>query len=212
MTNELIDRLTQDLKPSRPGAVGARLALATMFGAAAALLGVLLLLGPRPDLATAVTSMMFWMKDVYALAIAVVGVMSVERIARPTGRPGRRLAWLAAPVLLIGVAAAVQIARTPVAGLRHLVMGGSAAVCPWLIAAVSVPLFIALMAAVRSLAPTRLRLAGALTGLTAGGVAAAAYGLHCGETGAPFVAIWYSLGILAPCALGALTGPRLLRW
>jgi hypothetical protein len=29
---------------------------------------------------------------------------------------------------------------------------------------------------------------------------------------APFLAIWYLLGMLIPTALGALLGPRLLRW
>jgi hypothetical protein len=29
---------------------------------------------------------------------------------------------------------------------------------------------------------------------------------------APFLAIWYLLGMLIPTLLGALLGPRLLRW
>ncbi len=212
MTDDLIDRLARDLKPVRPEAVRNRLVLAVAAGSIVAVAGVWLFLGPRSDLIRALTSMMFWMKLAYTVAFAVVGALCVERIARPTGRPGLRLAWLAAPVLLIGVATMVQIAKAPAGGVRTLVMGGSAALCPWLIATVSAPLFLALMWAMRSLAPTRLRLAGALTGLTAGGLAASIYSLHCGETGAPFVAIWYSLGILAPCVVGALTGPRLLRW
>jgi hypothetical protein len=85
-------------------------------------------------------------------------------------------------------------------------------VCPWYIAATSGPLLIALIWAVRGLAPTRLRLTGALVGLTAGGFGALVYCLHCPEVGAPFLAIWYSIGILIPCAIGALVGPRLLRW
>jgi hypothetical protein len=48
--------------------------------------------------------------------------------------------------------------------------------------------------------------------LTAGGAGAAVYALHCPESGAPFVAIWYSMGILLACGLGALLGPRVLRW
>jgi hypothetical protein len=212
MTDDLIDRLAQDLKVSRPGALSSRLALAVTIGALVGLAGVLLLLGPRADLATAVTSMMFWMKLAYTGAIGAVGVICVERISRPAGRPGRRLAWLAAPALVIGVAALAQIVRAPAGAFGRLVMGNSASSCSWLIAAASIPLFVVLMWAVRGLGPTRLRLAGALTGLTAGGVAASIYCLHCDESGAPFVAIWYSLGILAPCAVGALTGPRLLRW
>jgi hypothetical protein len=68
------------------------------------------------------------------------------------------------------------------------------------------------MLALRSLAPTRLRLAGTAAGLAAGAVGASVYQLHCPELAAPFLGTWYVLGILAPAALGALIGPRLLRW
>jgi hypothetical protein len=62
------------------------------------------------------------------------------------------------------------------------------------------------------MAPTRLRATGAVIGLAAGGISAALYSLHCPEAGASFVLTWYTLGILAPALLGALLGPRLLRW
>jgi hypothetical protein len=64
----------------------------------------------------------------------------------------------------------------------------------------------------RQLAPTRLRLAGAGAGLLAGALGATVYGLHCPETGAAFVATWYSLGVATWAAIGAALGPRLLRW
>lgn len=212
MTDDLIDRLAQDLKPARKGVVAARLALGVAMGLAVSLAGVALTLGLRPDFAQATASRMFWMKLAYAGAYAALGVFCVDRIARPAGRARRRLPWLAVPVVAIVVAAALQMAHTPAAAMRDLVMGHSAMVCPWIIVATSIPLFLALTWAVRGLAPTRLRLAGALVGLTAGGFGALVYCLHCSEVGAPFVAIWYSLGILVPCLLGALLGPRLLRW
>jgi hypothetical protein len=85
-------------------------------------------------------------------------------------------------------------------------------VCPWLIAACAAPIFLALVWALRGLAPTRPRLAGAAAGLAASGLGAAVYAVHCAEPGGAFVLIWYSLGILLPTAVGALIGPRLLRW
>lgn len=36
--------------------------------------------------------------------------------------------------------------------------------------------------------------------------------LHCTEMQAPFLAVWYVLGILIPTGAGALLGSRLLRW
>ena len=212
MTEDLIARLSSDLRPARKGAVGRRLALALAVGLAVSLVGVLLSLRLRPDYPQALSSRMFWMKLAYAGAYATVGVFCVERLARPAGAAGSRLRWLAAPALAIGLIAVLQLARAPAAQVRHLVMGNSAMVCPWFIAATSAPLLIALIWAVRGLAPTRLRLAGALVGLTAGAFGAMIYCLHCPEVGAPFVAIWYSLGILVPCVIGALAGPRLLRW
>jgi hypothetical protein len=212
MTEDLIDRLSRDLRPARKGVVATRLSLAVAVGLAVSLAGVALSLGLRPDFARAMASRMFWMKLAYAGAYAAVGVLCVERIARPAGAPGSRLRWLAAPVLGIAVAAALQMARTPRPQMREMVMGHSAMICPWFIAATSVPLLVALIWALRGLAPTRLRLAGALVGLTAGGFGALIYCLHCPEVGAPFVAVWYSLGILIPCLVGALLGPRMLRW
>jgi len=38
------------------------------------------------------------------------------------------------------------------------------------------------------------------------------YSLHCPEMEAPFIGFWYLLGMLIPTAVGALLGPRLLRW
>ena len=212
MSEDLIDRLSRDLRPTPQGAVAGRLALALAVGFAVALAGVTLTLGLRADLARAASSRMFWMKLAYAGAYATVGLLCVERLVRPAGAAGGRLRWLAAPAAVIILLAILQVARTPASQVRHLVMGHSAMICPWIIAATSAPLLIALIWAVRGLAPTRLRLAGALVGLTAGAFGALIYCLHCPEVGAPFVAIWYSLGILVPCAIGALAGPRLLRW
>jgi hypothetical protein len=85
-----------------------------------------------------------------------------------------------------------------------LILGHTAGVCPFLIALIAAPLLIALLCVMRSLAPTRLRWAGS--------VGALVYTLHCPELAAPFLAIWYLLGMLIPTAIGAWLGPRLLRW
>jgi hypothetical protein len=36
--------------------------------------------------------------------------------------------------------------------------------------------------------------------------------LHCPELGAPFIAVWYVIGMFIPALAGALLGPRVLRW
>lgn len=82
--------------------------------------------------------------------------------------------------------------------------------CLLKIVLLSVPVFAGVLWAFRQLAPTRLRLAGLLAGLTAGSAAATIYALYCPETTATFLVS--SLGILAIGLIGALSGPRLLRW
>jgi hypothetical protein len=77
---------------------------------------------------------------------------------------------------------------------------------------ISLPLFMATLWAMRGLAPTRLALAGASAGLLAGSLGTLVYALHCPESGAPFIAVWYVLGIAIPTLTGAILGPRVLRW
>jgi hypothetical protein len=94
----------------------------------------------------------------------------------------------------------------------ELLRGISWTVCSANIALLSLPVFVALVWLMKGLAPTRLRLSGAAAGIAAGGVGALVYTVHCPELAAPFLALWYVLGMLLPAALGAWVGPRLLRW
>ena len=41
---------------------------------------------------------------------------------------------------------------------------------------------------------------------------ALAYSVSCDELSPAFVAVWYTLGITLSGGLGALLGPRVLRW
>ncbi len=96
--------------------------------------------------------------------------------------------------------------------MRHLVMGHSADVCATNILLVAAPSLIAAFWALRQLAPTRLGLAGAGAGLFAGAAGAFVYAFHCTEASAPFVAVWYTLGIALTTAIGAFLGRWALRW
>ena len=121
------------------------------------------------------------------------------------------IAWIAAVILLLSIAV-VEAASASRAEMPTLVLGNTWKWCGLRIVTLSLPMSLALMAGLRRLAPTRLTLAGAAAGLAAGGLAAVIYGFYCQETSAIFVVIWYSLGVAASAALGALIGPRLLRW
>jgi hypothetical protein len=43
-------------------------------------------------------------------------------------------------------------------------------------------------------------------------LATIAYCLHCPEMEIPFWGVWYLLGLLLSTVIGALIGPRVLRW
>ena len=49
-------------------------------------------------------------------------------------------------------------------------------------------------------------------GLLAGAGGALIYSLHCVEMAAPFIGVWYVLGMSIPAAVGAVIGPSVLRW
>jgi hypothetical protein len=210
-TDELIAFLSDGLAPAPRLWVGRNLTLALGVGLAAALLVMLLALGPRPDLAQAMAGGIFWLKLAYVLCLGCLGLWMVERQARAGADIRRPVAGLFWPVAVLGVASAVALSA-PDADAAFLIMGSSAAVCPFLILMLAAPLLACLLLALRQLAPTRLTLAGASAGLAAGGWAAAVYAFHCPESGAPFIFIWYSLGIALSALGGALLGRISLRW
>lgn len=204
--------LVEDLSRLRPRRVLGRLLLGAVAGALVAHGLVGLVLGYRADLLAALATAMFWIKLAYVSAIGLLALWAVERLARPGTRYGGRAAWLLAPVTLLGMLAAWRLAWTPPQDWPPLLLGSSASVCPWMIVCMGLPCLAGLLWGMRELAPTRLTLAGAIAGLAAGGLGAGAYALHCGETSGPFVAVWYSLGVAAVGAIGAVAGPPLLRW
>lgn len=212
MSEDLIARLSADVQPVPRLAVPRRMAIGVAAGVAASTLLVATTLGFRPDMAQAAAGGMFWVKLFYALALGGLAFWTCDRLARPAGRARRRAQWIAAPVLAVAGLAAWQLASSPAAFRMPMLMGHSAQVCPWLIFGFSLPPLVGLVWAVRGLAPTRLRLAGTMLGLAAGGAGAAVYALHCDESGAPFLAVWYTLGVMGSGLLGTLAGPRLLRW
>ena len=210
-TDDLLDLLSADLAPAPPGLVTRRLGLGVILGLAVTFLVLLLTLGLRPDLGAALGGAAFWIKFTYTLALAGLGLWLVERQSRAGADARRPARLLMIPVLLLALVAALQLGA-PDADWRALVMGRSARVCSLLIAGLSLPIFACVFWAMRSLAPTRLTLAGTCGGLLAGSASAVLYCLHCPEVAAPFILVWYSLGILLATALGALLGRWVLRW
>jgi len=211
-TDELVTMLAAGAGPVEPGATSRRYALALLWGVFGTTLLMALGLGVRPDMAAAVRLPMFWMKLAFPACLAVGALYAAVRLSQPGVRLGRVPAALAAPVLAMWLLAAFVLARAAADAREELIFGDTWSVCPLLVALLSLPLFVAALWAMKGLAPTRLALAGVAAGLLAGSVAALIYALHCQEMQAPFLALWYLLGMLIPAAAGAVIGPLLLRW
>jgi hypothetical protein len=208
----LVESLVADLEPVGEPPVARRLAIGLGAGLALSVLLVGLVLGFRPDMASATLTMMFWIKLAYVSGIGAIALWAVERLARPGVRTGNLLLWLLAPTLAVAGLAVAQLIHGPSEAREHLIMGFSAGAAPWRILVAALPLLVGLAWAVRGLAPTRLVFCGAMVGLAAGGFGAASYAMHCQESTAPFLFIWYSLGVIACGGVGAVLGPRVLRW
>jgi hypothetical protein len=211
-TDELIQSLSAEAPQVAPGAVARRIALGLGLGAVASVALMLVWFGPRRDIAQALGTPMFWMKLGYAALTGLIAAFVLTRLARPTGKPGRLAALSVAPFAAVALMAVTRLAQAPPEAHRAMLMGQSAMVCPWRIAAIGLPVLAGAVWAVRGLAPTRLGMAGLAAGAAAGGIGAAVYAIACNETSAPFLAVWYTLGMAAVAAIGALAGSRLLRW
>lgn len=211
-TDELIARLARDVRPVRRAAIGRRLAAGLMCGALVSAGYMAFALGVRPDIGTAIGGFSFWMKWAYTISLSVAALAMTIQLARPNSDRLRWIWVIAIPVLLLSGVGVVELIRTPRGEWLAMWLGESWMYCPWRVLTLAMPIFAGLLWSFRRLAPTRLRAAGAAAGLAAGAFAATVYCLHCPEVSALFVLTWYSLGIFLAAGLGALLGPRLLRW
>jgi len=211
-TDDLISLLAEGEGPVQLNATGRRLGLAVLLGLLAAVLMTVALYGVRSDLAEVARTPLFWAKVALPSSLAALGLWLTSRLARPGVRGGQAWGLLGLPLLLLWLGAALSLAGAPLDARADLLFGRTWRTCALNITLLSLPGLVSVFWALRGLAPTRLRQAGAAGGLLAGSTATLAYCLHCPEMGVPFWGVWYVLGMLLPTALGAWLGPRLLRW
>lgn len=209
-TDDLIQMLARQAGAAPRQPVVRTLAAALVAGALLSLALVGALKTPVP--AAFWLTLAPWIKLLYGAALAAAALWWVGRSARPG--VAQRPAQIAVSVVLtamLSLAVLVWIG-TPAPQRLATLMGTDPLGCIRNVALSALPVAAALCVALRRLAPTQLRSAGAATGLAAGAVGSVVYSLTCTETGIPFTAIWYTAGIVVVAGLGALLGPRLLRW
>ena len=211
-TDTLIAMLANGPVAADPRLPERRLAAAVTVALPLVIVAMLAILGLRPDLSPAATLPMFWLKMLFPASIAIAAYVAVARLARPAGTAAGAWGTVAVALAMVWTLALGSLLVAAPGERGAMVFGHTALPCVVSVAALSLPIFAATLWALRTLAPTRPRSAGAAAGLLAGALAAVVYALHCDEMTIGFLAVWYVLGMTLPAALGALLGPRLLRW
>ncbi|RDS86128.1 DUF1109 domain-containing protein [Dyella psychrodurans] len=212
-TEDLVELLSTDIEPVKKDALAILVTGSLLVALAGAFVLMAIAFGIRPDLANVITTPIFWEKLAFPLSLSVGAVIATSRLGRPGASVGGvGLVFLILPVVCVWAAGTAVVYGAVPADRALAVFGHTWRSCPFNILLLSIPGFIAIFYAMARLAPTRLRLAGAVSGLLAGTVATVAYCFHCPEMSPAFWSIWYVLGVMIVAATGALLGPRLLRW
>jgi hypothetical protein len=211
-TEELIDLLSTNIEPVDTHEVVRNLGIAIAAGLILALLTCIVALGIRPDINNPGVFEFLLFKIGFGVVVTVLGWRLLLKHTRPGGENQTRMFLAVVPFAAMIAVAGVNLISEPAAVWGHMMIGER-----WLGCLLSIPIiallpFVIIMWAVRMAAPTNLPRTGALAGLVAGGVSAAAYALHCPNDSLPFIALWYG-GTIVLCTLaGAALGTRLLRW
>jgi hypothetical protein len=210
-TDDLIDKLADDLRPVQARLIERQLAKVTFVGGAIVLALIAGLTGLRSDLSSAINDFDFWAKLVYTASIAGIALAGARHLARPEAK-AMPLKIFAVPVVILIILAAVELGSASAQQRATLIFGSTWQQCPVLITLFSLPLLGAMLHLFSHFAPSRLRFTGAIIGLACGATTAMLYTLHCPESAMTFLLLWYSAGIATIGAIGAVAGPFVLRW
>lgn len=213
-TDELIDMLSTNVEPVKSRQLRNALIIGLVVGGAAAFCLMLAVFGLP---AGAFRGEYFAVKALalaFTLGLVGAGASFLVKSAHP-GQPERRpLLLIIALFFALLVASCVTLAATSPAAWRDMVFGLPP---QWILCLICIPLFAvapfaSLIWALRKGAPTNLVRTGGITGLVAGALGAAVFAFHHPGSSVPFIVLWYG-GPIVLCALvGAVLGPRLLRW
>ncbi len=217
MTDAFLDKLAGDLKPVKPmhlaplwGMAGAGLVLAAVF--------VVLAYGPRPEMV--MLSHGLWSgpfavvaKPGLFLVIGLSALWSLGGLIRPEGRlRPLTLAPVVALAALVVILSGVQMMTQTPAQIASSLGGGNMLCFGTILGGGAIGL--ALLWGVwlrRAATPAPVAL-GALSGLAAASLAAAAYAIHCNMDAPLYLLLVYGGAVGLLTVIAALAGSRLFRW
>src|SRR6266853_860165 len=211
-TDQLIDMLSTNVDPVKSGQVWKPLVWAVAIGGAASFCVMFATVGLRTDAAGGIHVGFLGLKLLFTLSVIGTGTALLMKLIRP-GQEARKLfRFLFLPFLVAGLVGILALALQPSAAWHPMILGTQWVTCLYCIPLFAIVPFAVLIWALRKGAPTNLRRTGAIAGLVAGALGATAYAFHCPDDSVPFIAIWYGTLVALCGAIGAMLGPRLLRW
>jgi len=208
-TDDLIAVLAADTRPGPavwPGALFAALGPILVTGSV-----FLMVLGVRPDLASAITSPITVWKWLLPFALVAAGMFLALALSRPESRP--RKAWL---VIVVVAALAVGLfmisaGMQPSAQWITAIEGKTLVLCVTSITGIGLTGLLGGLVILRRGATTRPGLSGLALGLGSGAAATLLYAMHCGSNEPMFFVTWYGSAILAVGVIGSILGRRFLK-
>lgn len=211
-TDDLIDMLSTNVEPVKGGQLRNALIVGLAIGGAVAFCLMLGVFGVPADAFRGEYIALKALALAFTLGLVAAGASFLIQSARP-GRPRR------GPLILIVVlffvllgASCVILALTGPAAWGDMVFGPQWAACLICVPLFAVAPFASLIWALRKGAPTNLVRTGAVAGLVAGALGAAVFAFHQPSGSIPFILFWYGGPVMLCAVIGAILGPRLLRW
>jgi hypothetical protein len=210
-TDQLIRTLAAD-NGHRARPVGLVLAVALLSAAPISLAIFFAGLGVRPDVMSAMRHPFFDLKFAVTLSVAISASAVALYLSRPEASLHGRgwLLLIPAGFLVAGLSGEMMMPQRLPAMTR--LVGNNSRLCLLAIPLMSLPLLAAALIGLRHGAPSRPAVTGAVAGLLSAGLAATPYASHCTDDSPLFVATWYSIATAMVVTIGALAGPRLLRF
>ncbi|MFL9501605.1 NrsF family protein [Rhodopseudomonas palustris] len=210
-TDRLIQALAAD-GASRDRPVGQVLAAALLVALPVSAALLLTTLGLRPDLHEAMRNPFFDLKFVVTLSLSLSAIIVALHLSRPEATAKGWRLLLLAPLAILGLAIGAEAMLPHRTSAMTRLLGHNSLLCLGSIPVLSLPFLGAALMGLRRGAPSRPALAGALAGMLSAGLAGTLYAAHCVDDSPLFVATWYTLATVMVAGLGAVLGPRVLRY
>lgn len=210
--NNLIDRLTADLRPVRRRSPRRDLLLLLALGVAETIF-YLLLRGMRPDMDAAMVEPSFWWKAGSLAVLVVVGGVTAFGSFDPAGSPrrGLRAAGIVA-ALVLASGWMIDAAGDGGQVLLDRLAWRDGIDCLFAVVVLSLPPILALGLMMRRGAPTDPRRTASAVGLTAAAWGGLVFVFRCPHDDPLYIVFWFAASILLVVLAARLILPRLARW